>query len=42
VDNGAGEMWGFCSAWLWDQVEEFMKKEKFVAACCTVEQWNDE
>ena len=39
VDKGAGEMWGFC-AWLWDQVEDFMRKEKFTPAGCTVDQWN--
>ena len=37
VDKGAGEMWGFCAAWLWDQVEEFMRKEKFTPAGCTVD-----
>ena len=41
VDKGAGEMWGFCSAWLWDQVEEFMRKEKFTHADCTMDQWNN-
>ena len=40
VDKGAGEMWGFCAAWLWDQVEEFMRKENFTPAGCTVDQWN--
>ena len=33
-------MWGFCSAWLWDKVEEFMINEKFVPAGCTQEQWD--
>ena len=40
VDKGAGVMWGFCVAWLWDQVEDFMRKEKFTPAGCTVDQWN--
>ena len=40
MDKGAGEMWGFCAAWLWDQVEEFMRKENFIPAGCTVDQWN--
>ena len=40
VDKGAGETWGFCSAWLWDKVEEFMINEKFVPAGCTQEQWD--
>ena len=34
-------MWGFCSAWLWDRVEEFMRKEKFTPAGCTIDQWNN-
>ena len=33
-------MWGFCSAWLWDKVEEFMRIEKFVPASYTQEQWD--
>ena len=41
VDKGAGEMWGFGSAWLWDQVADFMKKEKFSPAGCLVDQWNN-
>ena len=40
VDKGAGEMLGFCAAWLWDQVEEFMRNEKFTPAGCTVDQLN--
>ena len=40
VDKGAGEMWGFCLAWLWDKVEEFMINEKFVPAGCRQEQWD--
>ena len=30
VDKGAGEMWGFCRQWMWDAVEEFLKKEKYI------------
>ena len=35
MDKGAGEMWGFCSAWLWDRVQEFMRNETFVPAGST-------
>ena len=33
-------MWGFCSAWLWDKVEEFMPQEKFVPAGCNQDLWD--
>ena len=29
ADKGSGEMSGFCSAWLWDSVADFMVTEKF-------------
>ena len=40
MDKGGGDV-GIYPAWLWDQVEDFMRKEKFVAASCTAERWND-
>ena len=29
VDKGSGELWGSCSAWVWDIVTEFMSNEQF-------------
>ena len=27
VDKGFGELWGFCSAWVWEKVTEFMTNQ---------------
>ena len=40
VDKGAGELWGFCSAWVRDKVTEFMITEKFPDTQWSQEQWD--
>ena len=32
-------MWGFCSAYVWDKVSEFMVAEKFTNTLMTKDQW---
>ena len=39
VDKGSGELWGFCSAWVWEKVTEFMINEKFEDTGWTQDQW---
>ena len=36
---GAGEMWGLCSAWVWEKVEEFMISENFARTNWTQREW---
>ena len=39
VDKGSGELRGFCSAWVWEKVTEFMINEKFHDTGWTQDQW---
>ena len=39
VDKGSGELWGFCSAWVWEKVTEFMINAKFHDTRWTQDQW---
>ena len=39
VDKGAGELWGFCAAWVWDQVQQFMCEENFQRVGSTPQSW---
>ena len=29
VDKGVGEIWGFCTAWVWDTVRQFLQTEGY-------------
>ena len=35
VDKGAGHIWGFCAAWMWDTVREFLLKEGYTETTAT-------
>ena len=35
VDKGAGLMWGFCAAWVWDTVRKFLIKEGYEQTALT-------
>ena len=39
VDKGSGELWGFCSAWVWEKVTEFMINENFDHTGWTQDEW---
>ena len=39
VDKGAGELWGFCGAWVWDQVHDFMLAENFQRSGSSPKDW---
>ena len=39
VDKGAGELWGFCGAWVWDHVHEFMLAENFQRSGSSPKDW---
>ena len=39
VDKGSGELWNFCSAWVWEKVTEFMVSEKFQQTGWTQDEW---
>ena len=38
VDKGAGELWGFCKHWLWNQTEQFLRTEKYITSDATPEE----
>ena len=39
IDKGSGELWGSCSAWVWEKVTKFMINEKFEHKGCTQNEW---
>ena len=39
MDKGARELWGFCAAWVWDQVQQFMREEIFQRVRSSPQSW---